>query len=160
MCTTTIIMSILSSTVLATIFSSIVTYLNYNKELRLKRITDERAKWRESIRNIASELNNSNNDKKTVLSELTKLKLLINTNGLFKEDDYLNDGHIWSLIKEIEAEDKVDCKKIERLILYLSALLKYDWERAKTEASMFKSGKNKNSKENYKDLVSKIEQFR
>ena len=73
--------SILSSTVLATIISSIVTYLNYNKELRLKRIPDERTKWRENIRNIANNINESNNKKEIVLSELTKLKLLINPNG-------------------------------------------------------------------------------
>lgn len=129
--------SILSSTVLATIISSIVTYLNYNKELRLKRITDERTKWRENIRNIANNINESNNEKEIVLSELTKLKLLINTNGLLNKEDYLKDGHIWSLIKEIEADDRIDCKKIECLILYLSALLKHDWERTKIESSAF-----------------------
>ena len=48
---------------------------------------------------------------------------------------YLNDAHIWKLIDELENPESIekfeDNKK--KLFLYLSALLKYDWERAKQE---------------------------
>lgn len=46
---------------------------------------------------------------------------------------FKTDGHIWKQIHKIESNNEVDKKDISILIEYLSYLLKYDWERSKTE---------------------------
>ena len=46
---------------------------------------------------------------------------------------FKTDGHIWKQIHKIESNSNVDRNDISILIEYLSYLLKYDWERSKTE---------------------------
>ncbi|MBR0415079.1 MAG: hypothetical protein IJI67_08415 [Clostridia bacterium] len=150
----------LSSTVLTALIAAIVTYVNFNKEARLKRITDERMKWRDSIRKIANQLTVAENGKrKEVFLVLTKLQLLINPNGKFDNTNIMSDGHIWELIDEIKKEEEINQEKIELLVLYLSALLKFDWERAKAEVkvSFFKCIKKCLIKKRYNNLVAKIQ---
>ena len=40
---------------------------------------------------------------------------------------YMKDGHIWALL---DGEDVVD---VEKLAFYIELLLKFDWERSKSE---------------------------
>lgn len=61
-----------------------------------------------------------------------------NTEDKKNEQEYLKDGHIWAIIKKLEEkqetnEERVFSKNKDKLIDYLSCLLKYDWERAKYE---------------------------
>ena len=66
---------------------------------------------------------------------LTKLKVRINSRG-FDKENILQDSHIWKSIINLEEKDTCTKLEIDKLIHYLSALLKYDWERSKMEISV------------------------
>lgn len=140
------IKTILTSGVIAAIITGVLSFvsalLKSNKEGKLSRITDERKSWREEIREIALKLstidvNRLNNIKiqNEYYELLTQLKMRINSRG-FEKDDYLQDSHIWKSIVILENHENCSKKEINKLIHYLSALLKYDWERSKMEVSI------------------------
>lgn len=68
---------------------------------------------------------------------LVKLKTRINAYGYTdsKNDGNIGeDSHIWEKIKQIENCDEKDYERLRnQLIIFLSLLLKADWERAKKE---------------------------
>lgn len=136
---------ILTSTVIAAAISVLANVYNSRRTEKLKYITEERQKWREDIREIAEKITKCSQFNIGV--QLTRLRMRINANGVKaiiskKEGNdgkkaglYLEDAHIWKLIDELENPkciDKFEDNK-KKLFLYLSALLKYDWERAKQE---------------------------
>lgn len=63
------------------------------------------------------------------------MKVRINAEGFINRKSYLEDGHIWEVIDDLEDNNKENNfeNNKKKLILYLSALLKYDWERNKYE---------------------------
>lgn len=62
---------------------------------------------------------------------LVQLKTRINAYGL-NSIEVLEDAHIWRQIRKLEAYEKKEYDDLKnQLILYLSLLLKYDWERSK-----------------------------
>lgn len=127
--------TILSSAVIAAIFSGVVSYIVAKRDGNLKHITAERKEWREKIRDIASRLNGATYEE--TISALTELKVRINSFAFKdKKGDYSLDSHIWEIIEEIEFNNfskKILELKQERLVMYLSLLLKSDWERSKEE---------------------------
>ncbi|WP_297141937.1 hypothetical protein [uncultured Eubacterium sp.] len=138
--------TILASGVIAALITGILSFISAlmksNKEGKLSRITDERKMWRDEIRQIAQEIsiidvNDLDNPKsKNRFSELlTKLKVRINSRG-FDKENILQDSHIWKSIINLEEKDTCTKLEIDKLIHYLSALLKYDWERSKMEISV------------------------
>lgn len=149
-----LIKTILTSGVIAAVITGLISFVSAmvssNKEARLSRITDERKAWREEIRRIAEELSiiniDNDKDKLNLIVLLTKLKIRINSRGFLTQDssnelDYLKDSHIWNSIHILEQEETCTNKKlfnneIKKLINYLSALLKYDWERSKLEVKI------------------------
>jgi hypothetical protein len=135
---------VLTSTVIAGICSSIISFFINKKNSDLQYITKEREIWRNEIRNISVEI--SSMDKSNVTLVLNKLKLRINAYGIlgaqvdvrdnFKNSDVNNDAHIWNVINELEdinISDEVFQLKKTLLIQYISLLLKKDWERSKIE---------------------------
>lgn len=126
---------LLSSAVIAAIFSGIVSYLLSRRQENLQYITGERKEWREKIREIASNLNDASY--KDTLQLLAELKIRINAFGNKGTlISYSSDAHIWELINEIETKElKKNILKLKQkqLIEYLSLLLKNDWERSKKE---------------------------
>lgn len=131
----TVIISILSSTVIATIITSIISIFNNKKNNSLKYITSERKEWRNEIKSIASEISSSSYE--DIQIPLTKLKVQINAYGMDEKESYNHDSHIWELIEEFkqyESEESFKNKK-ELMISYLSLLLKFDWERTKDEVN-------------------------
>ena len=75
---------------------------------------------------------NDHNKKKLFSKNKTNSKS--DTNVFIQLTKYFrNDGHIWKQIHKIEAKDKFEKNDISVLIEYLSYLLKYDWERSKSE---------------------------
>ena len=115
----------------ATIIGVIVSYFTFHKTSKLSYITQERKEWRADIRKIVDELEVCPFSKKKRV--LTKLKTRINTYGKLKED-VGKDSHIWKQIEIIEnCRAKEYEKQKDKLILFLSLLLKDDWERAKKE---------------------------
>lgn len=146
--TITIVNLLLCSSVLPVAITSIVSIRQYNKETRLKRITDERTRWRDEIRIIAERMSkidcSNENCKSNLRIQLNNLKLRINAYGILETDrvnktnNYTTDSHIWNKINELENSENVNEEQINQLIEYLSVLLKYDWERCKLEAGSYK----------------------
>ncbi len=152
--------TVLTSSVIAAIItgllSLITNFSNQKNDSKIKYVTEERKNWRQEIRKICDELNNSNS-KEDVQRQLIKLKVKINAFGntdiydscykkSFNSEKlenrkeliqltqfYKNDGHIWKQIHKIEKEYVIEKNDIKTLIEYLSYLLKYDWERSKSE---------------------------
>lgn len=129
-----ITIAILSSTLLATIFSSLIGLFKSKKDDNLRYISEERTKWRAELRKIAEEINLATLDN---LSEpLTKLKVRINAYGLANGSKQSQDSSLWMLL-EFYDENKVPEKNIQKfknqLINFISLLLKSDWERYKRE---------------------------
>ena len=124
---------VLELSAITAIAGAIISYVNFHKNSRLNYITQERKEWREDIRRIAEEIEQCpyRNRKKV----LAKLKTRINAFG-FCGDNKLKDSHIWDQIKKIEnCEESEYEENRETLILFLSLLLKDDWERAKKEVT-------------------------
>lgn len=123
---------VLSSTVVATILSSLVSYFISKKNGSLQYITSERKEWRNEMRLLAEEIYDS--DLISIGKTLVKLKVRINCYGKYIKD-FNKDYHIWELIDNIEScnlEDEFNHYKAI-LINYISLLLKADWERSKDE---------------------------
>lgn len=153
--------TLLASGVIAAIVSGLMELFKLKHSNTARYVIKQREEWREKVRGIADEIYSS--DKKTIGATLVKLKTRINPYGKFnnivfinsherknlnknerkrltkKEDKqesyYLEDSHIWNLIEKIEKEAEIEQHKT-RLIEYLSCLVKFDWERAKIEASI------------------------
>lgn len=124
---------ILSSALIAAFITAIFTYFTHNRDSKLLRITDDRKTWRIEMRKIAQEINCSSVER--INTVLVCLKLNINAFGQFNNQNFLQDGHIWKIIKDIEndSEGKNISNNKDKLITCISYLLKYDWERSKKE---------------------------
>ena len=133
---------ILTSGIITTIISCIM----FSEKKQLKYITKERKEWRDTLRRLAEELKTAN--LKETKKILTKLKVRINTYGYdccSSEKNVFEDAHIWELISDIEklsSENKAKDNNIvlkkyqEKMVDYISLLLKDDWERSKTETKI------------------------
>lgn len=122
---------VLEISAIATIISAGISYITFRKSSSLTYVTQERKEWREAIRRITEELEHCPYKKRKKV--LVQLKTRINAYGL-NSTEVLEDEHIWRQIRKLEAckEKEYDDLK-NQLILYLSLLLKYDWERSKKE---------------------------
>lgn len=129
--TSEMIIAILASSVIASFISATVAYYQFKKNNQLVFITSERKEWRANIRSIAEriELSKTYED---IEKQLVDLKVRINAYGR-NSSDVMQDAHIWSTIDKLEKRDG-DFQQLKKLlILYLSMLLKRDWERSKEE---------------------------
>lgn len=123
------LISIISAVGISAIIGTIFTFIQFNKKNSLDFVTTERAEWRRQLKQILIDL--TDDEKRTVA--ITKLKSQINPYG--KNMDiknskpyYMKDGHIWDILDKHEID-------YDRLSLYIELLLKYDWERSKSEVS-------------------------
>lgn len=135
---------ILTSTVVAAVISTLTSVYNSRRTGNLKYITEERQKWREEIRKIAEDINDSSQE--DIKKYLTKLKVRINAYGKMWEKSCYEDAHIWDIIEVLEQVDNNNQefeKTKERLVYFLSLMLKYDWERQKREVAGSKISSNK-----------------
>jgi hypothetical protein len=122
------IVSIISAVGISTIVSAIIAFVQNNKKNNLDFVTKERSEWRKKLKEILSELS----DKSKKESAIIKLKSEINPYGRnMKLKDikpyYMKEGHIWDLLDSVEEVD------FDRLAFYIELLLKFDWERSKSE---------------------------
>lgn len=122
------IVSIISAVGISTIVSAIFAFVQNNKKNNLDFITKERSEWRKKLKEILSEL--SDDTKKE--SAIIKLKSEINPYGknMSRKETksyYMKEGHIWDLL---DSGEEVD---FDRLAFYIELLLKFDWERSKSE---------------------------
>ena len=95
------IVTLLGSTVIATVFSGLISYIISRRQENLQYITAERKEWREKMREIACQLHGASYQK--TLRILTELKTRINAFGNRKISiKYVDDAHIWKVINELE----------------------------------------------------------
>lgn len=128
--------AVLTSTVVAAVISILANVYNARRAESLKYVTEERQKWREEIRKIAEDIVDCPRDE--IKKYLTKLKVRINAYGNLRKESYYEDAHIWKVIEKLEDVDNNNQefeKKKERLVYFLSLMLKYDWERQKREVA-------------------------
>ncbi|SHG17618.1 hypothetical protein [Vibrio gazogenes] len=118
----------LSSSVIAALVAALVSLRTNERRIHIENVTQERAKWRNSMRCLADSLIKST--QKSDSTEISALcsQLALNVNPFDKED-----------ISLIEAAEKLatsDDKgaQIKEFTERMSLLLKHDWERAKREA--------------------------
>ena len=143
-----IIALLLGPAVIAAIITGTVSIILSRRSARLENITGERSKWREQIREISKGIQTE--DREQLAKSLQLLKLHLNAYAIPKEikdpssytfQQIMWNTHIWAIIQDIENDilvrrkNSVVKKKCTVLIDYLSFLLKYDWERAKSEVN-------------------------
>lgn len=140
--------TILTSGVIAAIVAGLIEIFKANNNNKATFVIKQREKWREQIRKISTEIYGSNKD--NIGIPLTKLKTRINAYGATNNNEYkssknyyynyyMQDSHIHRIINEIEATEEDFENKKQKLIDYLSCLVKYDWDRAKREATLNKA---------------------
>lgn len=144
-------------TMLGTIISAFFIFLGTSLTIRSafvsKNLFPERSEWRRTMRDLAIEIESQGY---VTPFQLATIRNNLNPYGR-NEKDYLKDGHIHSLLGEIEHlhRDEQDVKKLAE---YISLLLKNDWERSKNENKFipFTKSSNKCNDEEYIVQVKKI----
>ncbi|EGR3111683.1 hypothetical protein DNG97_24390 [Vibrio parahaemolyticus] len=132
------------------IFTAWIALQNNNKNLLIKTVTEERAKWRSELRNACAEfvkltsehVGNANVTNTPRIRELkTHLQLRLNPS---QDEKHKLDQDIIQIIKDIVSGlDAAGSKQtildnLNDLELYVQQLLKAEWEKSKKEA---KTGK-------------------
>ncbi len=130
-----IVTIIFSSTLLATIITSVFNLLINNRKDSVDNIIKERKTWRDEMRVISLSIIKSKNIKQLKIA-ISELKVRINAYGIVC-NSFLADTHIWKQILKVESKKSLSPKKFYRtkcmFVNQISCLLKYDWERSKSE---------------------------
>lgn len=133
---------LLSSTFIAGVTVAVINALSNRKINFTQYFSKERNEWRREIRTIAEELENCRSYR-TLSAILTKLKLRINPYGKNMKPvennevtvGMMQDAHIWKIIEEMENDRELKNFDVDKdyLVMYLSLLLKHDWEKEKRD---------------------------
>lgn len=130
-----IVTIIFSSTLLATLITSIFNLLTNKRKDSVENIIKERKTWRDEMRVISLSISKSKNITELQIA-ISELKVRINAYGIAYNSIFA-DSHIWEQIFIIEATESVLPEEFDnikrRFVNQISCLLKYDWERAKAE---------------------------
>lgn len=124
------------ATIIVGVFSIVSVLIQTNKSSKNKYITGERSEWRKKLKELCSELlDDKNNQKRVPESILADFRTRLNAYGYIERSNIYKDGHIWDLLDKIEAEpENYSLKK--KLVIYITFLMKHDWERSKSEVSI------------------------
>lgn len=123
-------------TIIAGVFSIVSVLIQTNKSSKNKYITGERSEWRKKLKELCSELLDDKNDqKRSPNSILADFRTRLNAYGYIDRSNIYKDGHIWDLLDKIEAESENYSLK-KKLVIYITFLMKHDWERSKSEVSI------------------------
>lgn len=130
-----IVTIIFSSTLLATIITSVFNLLTNKRKDSIENIIKERKTWRDEMREISLSISKSNNIAELQIA-ISELKVRINAYGIAYNSIFA-DSHIWEQIFIVESMETLSPKEFDkikrRFVNQISCLLKYDWERSKTE---------------------------
>ena len=126
-----VLATVLTSSVVAGVISSLVAYFQFHNNNKFVYISNERKAWRSDIRRIAEEIEAATGYE-DIRKPLVELKVRINAYGK-NTDDVKKDSHIWKVIERLQKQNDDFDEAKQLLILYLSTLLKMDWERSKEE---------------------------
>lgn len=137
-----ILVIVLSSSVIAGIIANLFGLIQNRKKNSLEYITEERKKWRNSIKEISEAIQQMQYESNECSTLLVKLQLNINAYGRYNKYNYKQDSHIWQTIDRLKsAKNKKEFEKNKELLLfYISLMLKSDWERSKKEVKGISGG--------------------
>ena len=128
---TEMIITILGSSVLASVITAFITKSVQDKSDKLKYITDERRRWRDDIRKATLDLYRiekcGNEGFISVAEAKTFFRIRLNPT-----DDA--DNNILDLIRN-DPDGRISSQDLNNISIEVAYLLKHDWERAKKEAS-------------------------
>lgn len=132
--------SVLSSAVVA----AFISMMTSNKEAKLQYVTRDRGSWRSELKDVTEKLAVCSCYDEECRKQLMRLKVRLNTYGKrvnepYPENEYLyimRDEHIWKEIDLLEkgGQDEFSLHR-DKILDYISCLLKFDWERSKREAT-------------------------
>ncbi len=126
---------IFSSTLLATIITSVFNVLTNKRKDSIENIIKERKTWRDEMRVISLSISRSKDITELQIA-ISELKVRINAYGIAYNSIFA-DSHIWEQIFIVESKESLSPKEFDNikrmLVNQISCLLKYDWERAKAE---------------------------
>lgn len=157
-----IVNNVFGTAVVAAVVTATFTYINTKKRNELEHITAERKEWRQDLREIAEKINRSKTVD-DLHDNLVPLKVRINPTKRVEYLEDKSDSQetkvldpsdidkmLWKKISKIETEvdkassisetEPTEVDKSENLvemkreiIMLIEGLLKYDWERSKSE---------------------------
>ena len=118
---------------IAAFITSMCTLLGNNKKYISDNIIQERAKWREDIRDLSKKISNCILDNKRDKIVEFQNELMLKLNPLDK-----NDQEIIDVINKYKNDINISNSRIaDEFNSKMSLLLKHDWDRAKNENSIF-----------------------
>ncbi|MFQ6333689.1 hypothetical protein [Methylophilus sp. 3sh_L] len=118
----------LSSTVVAALVAALVSLRTNERKILIENVTQERAKWRNAMRDLSDSLIKATRTKDFQSAGLCCAQLALNVSPFDAEDRALIQAA--ELLATVEDKDAQVKEFTERMAL----LLKHDWERAKREA--------------------------
>ena len=126
---------VLGSSVLGALVTALFTKRSHEEAISLKYVTEERAKWRDKVRELVSDLSVAvqlpiGNDER--VKEVRKLSSYLKV-SLNPEPSHKIDSEILECLRKLCETPSYD--KFIELEMLVSLLLKHDWERAKNEAN-------------------------
>ena len=124
---------------------ALIEYISKNKSNNLQYITSARSEWRKAMKQTACRLYQA--DRENIGEVFAELKINLNGYGFFpsfdqypadKQLDFFRDEHIWKQIAYIEEnmycwEEETFTREKNKVNVYITSLLKFDWERTKQE---------------------------
>jgi hypothetical protein len=120
--------TVLSSTVVAGLVAALVSLRSSERKIHVENVTQERAKWRKAMRELANALIKAAREGNTRDIELQCAQLVLNVNPFDAEDKALVEA-----ARKLSGATELDgC--VSELTDRMALLLKHDWERAKREA--------------------------
>jgi hypothetical protein len=148
--------TILTSGAVATVVSAVFSFISSERKIKVENVIRERALWRETIRNLCTDvchecLCNQNITYRSAHLRKLRVKFQIRLNPDPKEDE--DEAILKSIDRLINAKDDQALKNgLEEFSKRVAFLLKYDWERAKYEAAAWPFRYRQNGYVEYKPI--------
>ena len=115
---------------LASAVTLVGTILSTRWRIAEENVTKERAKWRNSVRDLIETAESTNND-----AELRRLWVALALRMNPVEDDQRDDRELVAQVKRLpELATEKRTEAVDRIVALAAHILKHDWERAKWEA--------------------------
>lgn len=132
--------------VIGVFFTAFIALRNNNKNILIKTVTEERAKWRTELRDTCAEFSKlvyaqTNNANENYMSRIVELKahIKLRTNPSSKpehklDQEIINGSQEIVTLLGINAENNEITEKLEKLESNVQKLLKQEWDKSKGEA--------------------------
>lgn len=138
------LLSFLGAVLSSTFISAILNIIMQNRNNRFEFENTNRMEWRSSLKGQVAELSKSNEYDEKAKQQIDLLKLNLNAYGKCKSGEYpddikldiMKDQHIWKEIDRIERGEGDYNVSIQKIIAFISDLLKFKWDISKDEVKI------------------------